>query len=72
MVDNKFEHPRYPDPYTLNYQRLKMLERILHAVDEGFVNTSDSHLTEVMIDLKTLLEDVEIEIIKRYVELDNE
>ncbi len=44
----------------------------MHAVDEGFVNTSDSHLTEVMIDLKTLLEDVEIEMIKRYVELDNE
>jgi hypothetical protein len=68
--DNRFEHSRHLDPYTLNYQRLKMLERIADAVDDGFVNTCDSHLTEVMIDLKTLLEDVEIEMIRRSVELE--
>lgn len=65
MVDNKFEHSRPLDPNTLNYLRIKMLQRIRHAVDEGFVNTSDSHLTEVMIDLKTLLEDVETEMTNR-------
>lgn len=65
MVGNKFEHSEPLDPNTLNYKRLKMLERIRHAVDEGFVNTSDSHLTKVRIDLKTLLEDVETEMINR-------
>lgn len=65
MLDNKFEHSRPLDPNTLNYIRIKMLERIRHAVDEGLVNTSDSHLTKVMIDLKTLLEDVETEMINR-------
>ena len=64
MEDNEFKHFRPPDP-TLNYKRLKMLERILHTVDEGFENTSDFHLTEVRIDLKTLLEDVETEMINR-------
>jgi hypothetical protein len=68
MVDNEFEDSKSLDPNTLNYVRLKMLERIRHAVDEGFVNTSDSHLTEVMIDLKTLLEDVETEMISRGIE----
>ncbi|HEY3360297.1 MAG TPA: hypothetical protein VGK06_00335 [Methanosarcina sp.] len=68
MVDNEFEDSRSLDPNTLNYLRIKMLERIRHAVDEGFVNTSDSHLTEVMIDLKTLLEDVETEMISRGIE----
>lgn len=69
MVDNELEYSRSLDPNTLNYLRLKMLERIRHAVDEGFVKTSDSNLTEVMIDLKTLLEDVEIEMINRNIEL---
>lgn len=69
MVDNKFEHSRPLDPNTLNYLRIKMLQRIRHAVDEGFVNTSDSHLTEVMIDLKTLLEDVETEMTTRGIKL---
>ncbi len=64
MEDNEFKHFRHPDP-TLNYKRLKMLERILHTVDEGFENTSDFHLNEVRIDLKTLLEDVETEMINR-------
>ncbi len=45
-----------------------MLQRIRHAVDEGLVNTSDFHLTEVMIDLKTLLKDVETEITNRGLE----
>jgi hypothetical protein len=71
MIDNEFEDSKSLDPNTLNYIRLKMLERIRHAVDEGFVNTSDSHLTEVMIDLKTLLEDVETEMINRGIELKN-
>lgn len=65
MIDSKFKNSEPLDPNTLNYKRLKMLERIHHAVDEGFVNTSDSHLTEVRIDLKTLLEDVETEMINR-------
>jgi hypothetical protein len=69
MVNSEFEHSRPLDPNTLNYIRLKMLERIRHAVDEGFVNTSDSHLTEVVIDLKTLLEDVETEMINRGMQL---
>jgi|GEM_PF-1328862 len=69
MVDNKFEHSRSLDPNTLNYLRIKMLERIRHAIDEGFINTSDSHLTEVMIDLKTLLEDVETEMANRGMKL---
>ncbi len=69
MGDYEFEHSRPPDPNTLNYIRLKILERILHAVDEGFGNTSDSHLTEVRIDLKTLLEDVETEMINRGMKL---
>jgi hypothetical protein len=69
MVDNELKYSRSLDPNTLNYLRLKMLERIRHAVDKGFVNTSDSHLTEVMIDLKTLLEDVETEMINRGMEL---
>lgn len=69
MVNNEFENSELPDPYTLNYKRLKMLERILHAVDEGFVKTSDLHLTEVRIDLKTLLDDVETEMTNRGMEL---
>jgi hypothetical protein len=69
MVDNKFEHSRSLDPNTLNYLRIKMLERIRHSIDEGFINTSDSHLTEVMIDLKTLLEDVETEMANRGMKL---
>jgi len=69
MVDNKFEHSRPLDPNTLNYLRIKMLERIRHAVDEGFANTSDSDLTEVMIDLKTLLKDVETEMTNRGMKL---
>lgn len=68
MVDNEFEHSKPLDPNTLNYLRIKMLERIRHAVDEGLVNTSDSHLTEVMIDLNTLLEDVKTEMINRGME----
>lgn len=68
MIVNEFEDPKYLDPNTLNYIRIKMLQRIRHAVDEGLVNTSDSHLTEVMIDLKTLLEDVETEMISRGIE----
>lgn len=68
MAVNKFEHSGTLDPNTLNYKRLKMLERIRHAVDEGFVNTSDSHLSEVRNDLKTLIEDVETEMIKRGIE----
>ncbi|AKB82549.1 hypothetical protein MSBR3_1971 [Methanosarcina barkeri 3] len=46
-----------------------MLERIRHAVDEGFVNTSDSHLLEVVTDLRTLLEDVETEMTNRGMKL---
>lgn len=69
MVNNEFEHSRPLDPNTLNYIRLKMLERIRHAVDKGFVDTSDSLLTDVRIDLKTLLEDVETEMINRGMEL---
>jgi hypothetical protein len=69
MVDNEFEHSKPLDPNTLNYIRLKMLERIRHAVDKGFVDTSDSLLTDVMIDLKTLLEDVETEMINRGMQL---
>jgi hypothetical protein len=69
MIDNDFEDFRPLDPNTLNYIRIKMLQRIRHAVDEGLVNTSDSHLTEVMTDLKTLLEDVETEMINRGMEL---
>lgn len=69
MVDNEFEHSKPLDPNTLNYIRLKMLERIRHAVDKGFVDTSDSLLTEVVIDLKTLLEDVETEMINRGMQL---
>lgn len=65
MVGNKFEHSGSLGPNTLNYKRLKMLERIRRAVDKGFMNTPDSHLTEVRIDLKTLLEDVETEMINR-------
>jgi hypothetical protein len=65
MVDNEFEHSGPLDPNTLNYKRLKMLERIRRAVDEGFVNTYDSRLTEVRIDLKTLLEDIETEMVNR-------
>ena len=68
MVDNELKYSRSLDPNTLNYLRIKMLERIRHAVDEGLVNTSDSHLTKVMIDLKTLLEDVETEMISRGIE----
>ncbi|AKB78782.1 hypothetical protein MSHOH_2299 [Methanosarcina horonobensis HB-1 = JCM 15518] len=69
MGDNEFEHFRPPDPNTLNYIRLKMLERISHAVDKGFINTSDSYLTKVRIDLKTLLEDIETEMINRGMKL---
>lgn len=69
MVNNEFEYSRPLDPNTLNYIRLKMLERIRHAVDKGFVDTSDSLLTDVRIDLKTLLEDVETEMINRGMEL---
>lgn len=69
MVDNELKYSRSLDPNTLNYLRLKMLERIRHAVDEGFVKTSDSNLTEVMIDLKILLEDVEIEMNNRNMKL---
>ena len=69
MVDHKLEHSIPLDPNTLNYQRIKMLQRIRHAVDEGLVNTSDSHLTEAMIDLKTLLEDVETEMTNRGMKL---
>lgn len=69
MVDNKSEHSRPLDPNTLNYLRIKMLERIRHAVDEGLVNTSDSHLLEVAIDLRTLLEDVETEMTNRGMKL---
>lgn len=69
MVDNKFEYSKPLDPNTLNYLRIKMLERIRHAVDEGLENTSDSHLTEVMIDLKTLLKDVETEMTNRGMKL---
>ena len=69
MVDNKFEHSIPLDPNTLNYLRIKMLERIRHAVDEGLANTSDSDLTEVMIDLKTLLKDVETEMTNRGMKL---
>jgi hypothetical protein len=71
MTDNEFEHSRPQNPNTLNYKRLKMLERILNAVNESFVHTSDSHLNEVRIDLKTLLEDVETEMINRGMELSN-
>lgn len=69
MVDNKSENSRPLDPNTLNYLRIKMLERIRHAVDEGLVNTSDSHLLEVVIDLRTLLEDVETEMTNRGMKL---
>lgn len=69
MVDNEFEHSRSLDPNTLNYRRLKMLERISYAVDKGFVNTSDPHLTKVRTDLKTLLEDIETEIVNRGMKL---
>lgn len=69
MVDNEFEHSRSLDPNTLNYRRLKMLERIRYAVDKGFVNTSDPHLTKVRTDLKTLLEDIETEIVNRGMKL---
>ena len=69
MVVNEVEDSKSLDPNTLNYIRIKMLQRIRHAVDDGLVNTSDSHLTEVMIDLKTLLEDVETEMINRGLEL---
>jgi hypothetical protein len=69
MVVNEVEDSKSLDPNTLNYIRIKMLQRIRHAVDDGLVNTSDSNLTEVMVDLKTLLEDVETEMINRGLEL---
>ena len=69
MVDNEFEHSRPLDPNTLNYRRLKMLERIRYAVDKGFVNISDPHLTKVRTDLKTLLEDIETEMVNRDMKL---
>jgi hypothetical protein len=68
MVVNEVEDSKSLDPNTLNYIRIKMLQRIRHAVDDGLVNTSDSNLTEVMVDLKTLLEDVETEMINRGLE----
>jgi cobalamin biosynthesis Mg chelatase CobN len=69
MVVNEVEDSKSLDPNTLNYIRIKILQRIRHAVDDGLVNTSDSNLTEVMVDLKTLLEDVETEMINRGLEL---
>lgn len=51
------------DLYTFSYQRLKILEFILHAVDEIFEDTPNFYLTEVIIDLKALLEDVKLETI---------
>jgi len=69
MIDAELENSKSLDLNNLNYIRLKMLERISHAVDKGFVNISDCHLTKVRIDLKTLLEDIETEMSNRGMEL---